>query len=180
MTFMSKLPYGPVDPAWILRAGTIPDHESEDGWLFPDGTRSSVCTNWAVYVRRALGPRAQIWGFFCEDNPRATGMAALAEGHDFAVLDERWILDGWMMHVAGVFEDPIIDMQDRANHRALEVFYGERRGWERNLHLERCTDMESACQRSRAMAGVGAKGSAAIPPPHDAQSRQRLRSPISV
>lgn len=145
---------GPVDPAWILRAGAIPDHETDDGWLFPDGSRSSECTNWAAYVRRVLGHRAQLFGFFCEDNPRATGMAALAEGHDFAVLDERWILDGWMVHVAGVFEDPIIDMLNPANQRMLEVFYGDRCCWQRNLYLEHWTDNESPQQRARAMAGV--------------------------
>lgn len=149
-----NFPYGPVDPAWILRPGVIPERETEDGWLFPDGTRSSDCTNWAVYARRALGHRVQIIGFFCEDNPKATGMAALAEGHDFAVLDDRWILDGWMVNVVGVFDDPIIDIRDSRNIRTLETFYGNRRRWERNSDLAYFTDRESDEFRERAMAGV--------------------------
>ena len=143
------------DPGWIARKGAIPEVETEDdGTLFPDGRRAVECTSWAAYARRVHGARVEIRGFFCEDNPRARGMDRLAPGHDFAVLDGRWILDGWLANVEQEIDDPLIDMQDPARAELIERYYGDPARWERLSELEAEIDGEDMADLNAAMQGV--------------------------
>lgn len=143
------------DPAWIAREGAIPETYTEgDGTLFPDGTRATQCTNWARYARRALGARAQIFGFYCEDNPDAVDMARLADGHDFALLDGRFILDGWLCNVEGEISDPILDLQNPDHATLIARYYGERENWSRMTGVETEIDQEEIAKFHEAMQDV--------------------------
>lgn len=144
-----------ADPAWMAREGAIPETATEeDGSLFPDGSRVVECTNWARYARRAHGARVKIYGFFCEDNPSATAMDRLAEGHDFAVLDNRFIIDGWLTSVEGELAEPLIDLEDPGMARAVQRFYGSPACWTRMLDLETAIEEEPDAAFADAMAGA--------------------------
>lgn len=142
------------DPFWIARSGVIPEHEGGDGSVFPDGGLATRCTSWSTYARLALGARAKLYGFFCEDNPSATAMARLADGHDFAVIDDRWIIDGWLFDVEGALSEPMIDMRDPANAELVRGFYGDPAAWERDRSLEVLIDGEGPQAFAAAMSDV--------------------------
>lgn len=141
--------------AWVASEDVYQITGGEDGpSLFPDGGQVVICTSWAIQARRLLGARAAIYGFYCADNPDATAMARLADGHDFAVIDGRWILDGWLVHVEGSRDNPVIDLLDPAESETIRRFYGDPAKWERSLDLESTIDSERPPSRREALEGV--------------------------
>jgi len=57
------------------------------------------CTGFAIRVLEKLGSnRVRIYGFLSTDNPNA-GVNSLSGGHDFAVVDNRYIVDPWLSEV---------------------------------------------------------------------------------
>lgn len=132
------------------------DHDDEDHddgpALFPSGGQWFICTDWADYVRRAYGKRAKLYGFHTENNP-APGMENF-DGHDFAVVDGRYIVDGWLPNIEGLHHSAVIDMQDPAEKETVAKFYGNPKRWERATKREQQIDNESPEQRALAMRGV--------------------------
>lgn len=99
----------------------------------PDGGSGVCCTDYAAYIFKTLPGRVQIWGFANEDNPSA--LISIEEwhpgGHDFAVVDERFIVDPWPRLVPCTMEDMVFDLADEDDaKRALEI-YGPKTAWER-------------------------------------------------
>lgn len=121
--------------------------------VFPDGTAWAFCTNWAHYVRRIEGDRAEIYGFFGEDNPTA-GVNDTADGHDFALVDGRYLVDGWVRHVECLADRTVFDLEDETDRAFVEKFYGDRSKWERGEGNEKAIDAESPERRAAAMEGV--------------------------
>ena len=119
--------------------------DTGDGSLFEDGTRWSTCTNWAAYVLRVLGGRAQMFGFDDEQNPESS-IADDYGGHDFAVVDGRFIVDGWLMNVDGG-KRAVFDLQDPDQEAEIKRLYGDRANWEEGYD----PNTESAKQREDAM-----------------------------
>lgn len=124
-----------------------------DGALFPDGTRVVSCSNWARYVRRVLGERARIHGYFAEDNP-GTIIGDLAGGHDFAIVDERYIVDPWAALVEYVEGAGVLDLLDPNDSARIEKLYGDPARWTRCLELETDVDGEKADARQAALEGT--------------------------
>lgn len=100
-----------------------------DGALWPDGTRWSTCTNWAHYCARVLGKRAQTLGFFDDDNPDSA-VASDYGGHDFSLVDGRWIVDGWLREVACMSNRIVFDLENPDDAADIAKFYGDRNTWE--------------------------------------------------
>jgi hypothetical protein len=120
---------------------------------FPDGTHWAICTNWANYVRRALGGRVALFGYMGDDNPTSE-IGSLAGGHDFAVVDDRFIVDGWVRNVECMEQRAVFDLQDPADAFLIERLYGDRGCWERQHSSESLRDAESPHERSRNMQGT--------------------------
>lgn len=98
---------------------------------FPDGTSAICCTNYAAQIFKAMPGRVRIFGFANEDNP--TSRVAREElhpgGHDFAVVDDRYIVDPWIRLVLGE-EGPIVfDMTDEVEGAIALDTYGPRSCW---------------------------------------------------
>lgn len=147
---------------WIGRERSYTIHEDEnDGATFPDGSRVTTCTSWAIQARRLLGERAEIFGFFVDENEEATAMARLADGHDFVLVDGRYILDGWLCELEGDLDYPIVDIQDPANEDLVRSYYGDPECWTRTSGLEKDIDNEAPEMRAQALDGV------AIPSPSE-------------
>ena len=74
--------------------------ETEDGSKFAATDYSGVqCTGFACAVKHKLEPgRAEVFGFDEKSNPDA-GVNVAAGGHDFAVVDNRYIVDPWLSEV---------------------------------------------------------------------------------
>lgn len=135
---------------------TIPDrrHPEEECWVFPDGWASAICSNWARYAMRIHGAdRCQIFGFFYEEMPQSA-IAREYGGHDFAVVDGRYLVDGWARHVACITTTAVFDLDDPANLDEVTRLFGPREIWPRNRELEAAVIQECPASRQKALAGV--------------------------
>ena len=72
--------------------------EEEGVSLLPNGGRAAVCTDCARFIGRKE-PGTTIVGYSHEDNP--SDASELAFGHDFAIVDDRYIVDPWVVETAG-------------------------------------------------------------------------------
>jgi len=91
------------------------------------GLSAVVCTSYALEIQRVLGKeRVTIVGFFAEDNPTA-GVNMVAEGHDFAIVDERYIVDPWVACVENLSEDFVFDLEQDTD--CIIALYGDSSRW---------------------------------------------------
>jgi hypothetical protein len=100
--------------------------------LFPDGSSAVCCTDYARQISKKLPGRVQIFGFANEDNP--TSRVAIEElhpgGHDFAVVDGRYVVDPWIRLVLGETGPIVFDMQDEQGAAEIARTYGPQSCWE--------------------------------------------------
>ena len=80
--------------------------------LFPDGLSAACCTNYAIQVCRAYPDRTMIFGFANLDNPFSEIAANKIHpgGHDFAVIDGRFLVDPWIKLVADDSDRVVFDL----------------------------------------------------------------------
>lgn len=106
--------------------------------MMPDGSSATVCTNYAVHVGRAFPERTQIFGFANTNNP--TSRVAREEihpgGHDFAVVDDRFLVDPWIRLVAAEGDQIFFDLEDEKDAVLVRDIYGPRECWEHMLLAE--------------------------------------------
>ena len=100
--------------------------------LLPHGGSACCCTDYAIHIFRALPGRVEIFGFANSDNP--TSRVAREEmhpgGHDFAVVDDRYIVDPWPRLVQGGFSQMVFDLKGADAALALDI-YGPAACWRR-------------------------------------------------
>ena len=104
--------------------GITPD--DGDGAKFPNGA-GLYCTGFALTIQEKLGDRVKVWGFYADDNP-GTVWDRLADGHDFAVIDDRFIVDPF----ATEFEAEgtgIYDLEDAEDRSEILRIYGDQENW---------------------------------------------------
>ena len=89
--------------------------EGEDGSTFSrTGSPATLCWGSADEVVAELGEdRAERTGYFCSETSTSL-MAGLTDGHDLAIVDGRYLVDGWLAHVeeAGPC---VLDLEDPAD-----------------------------------------------------------------
>lgn len=134
----------------------VPDrfNRIEQCHVFPDGWASAICTNWMRYAARILGrDRVDFQGFECN----GSAIAHDYFGHDFAVVDGRYIVDGWVVHVACMHPTAVLDLEDPSDAEAIERLYGPRSTWiPHKGTIREDLDAETPKQRAKAMRGVKA------------------------
>jgi hypothetical protein len=90
-----------------------------------------ICTNIARWLKNTMFPDAKIMGYAEWDNPTAK-TNRYAEGHDFLVVNDRFIIDFWLKHTECIKDAPVmIDMV--AQPDLVAEWYGDKKKWE---HLE--------------------------------------------
>lgn len=87
----------------------------------------AICTSHARYIA-SKEPNTRVMGFFAEKNPCA--MSEVAEGHDFAVIDGRYIVDTWLHGWEQQLSSPVLDMQNDADKLIIQHWYGNPEHWE--------------------------------------------------
>lgn len=103
--------------------------DDEEGvWLFADGSPCSVCVSGAKRIAREF--EGGVFGYWSKANPCAAIGRPLCEGHDFAVIAERWIVDYWAFHVARVMQTPVLDLESPQERQLVSRLLGEREAWE--------------------------------------------------
>jgi hypothetical protein len=115
-------------------ASVLPDEG--DGSQFPDGSGPwAMCWAWVHDLEKRLGSeRVKKFGFSEEDNPTSE-IAELSGGHDFAIVDGRYLVDGWAQHVEQVHATGVFDLEDDAELADISRLYGDPRLWE-DAHFE--------------------------------------------
>jgi hypothetical protein len=106
--------------------GVVYDDE-EQASLLPDGGRAASCYDCAYYIR-SLEPKTEIYGFWSRENTSWAG-AILQDGHDFAVVDRRYIVDPWIVETECLTDRAVFDLRDPADHAEVQRLYGDRRSW---------------------------------------------------
>jgi len=129
-------------------------HEDRGAKIFASSESWADPLAWAGYMRRILGERAALRGFWSFENPKATKLLSVSDIHAFAVVDDRYIVDGWAAHVMAICAQPVTDLQDRAALLQLRDVYGDTDKWQRIDWLEAIVDDESKLHRSRLLKGV--------------------------
>lgn len=84
------------------------------------------CTDTAVYLADRLG--GAVYGYTIEDNPDAQ-LGKDEFGHDFAVVDDRWLVDFW---AKDTYQLPdLYDLTDPKDRIEVRRQYGDASKWER-------------------------------------------------
>lgn len=97
--------------------------------LLPDGECLGRCTNGAHYVGKLVGVhRCQVFGFYDHENP-GTVTGEFAGGHDFAVIDGRWIVDLWSKHFSGLSTRCVFDLESDSHALEIKRLFGDRSKW---------------------------------------------------
>lgn len=95
--------------------------------VLPDGECLAVCTNGARYVVSLIG-RGKVFGFAEDENP-GTAPGEIAFGHDFAVIDDRWIVDLWSKHFSGISDWCVFDLESDLDEHEIRRLFGDRSKW---------------------------------------------------
>lgn len=124
--------------------GEVVDPYTHGGALqskFKDNSYSGTqCTGYACALRKKLGPeRVQVFGFHSEDNEDSS-IGQEAGGHDFAVVDGRWIVDPWVTEFysdqQGGGSRGVFDMQDPEDAAEVRRLYGKRSTWQKAVNAD--------------------------------------------
>ncbi len=107
------------------------------------GYSGTQCTGYACAIRDKLGEgRVRVRGFFQGDNPgtifggRDPQFDPVADGHDFAVVDDRYIVDPWVTEFVGGIDQGVYDLLDPADRDMISRIYGDPEKWSGLAGLE--------------------------------------------
>lgn len=95
--------------------------------LLPDGGRASSCADCAFFIQ-SREPNTVIYGFWSSENIGWAG-AALLDGHDFAVVDGRYVVDPWIMETEHLSNRAVFDLENPTDQLEVRRLYGDRKYW---------------------------------------------------
>lgn len=93
-----------------------------------DFGQMAICTNCARYIVDKVGS-GDVYGFFVDDNPVSSVEIESAGGHDFAVIDGRYIVDIWISHYTGEEEQYVYDLHDHRDKQKIIEIFGDPDKW---------------------------------------------------
>lgn len=95
-------------------------------WVFANGESYFQCTASARRVVAEFGGR--VLGFYREENP-AGEIVCDEEGHDFAFVADRFVVDFWAVYAASVSDRAILDLTDADDRSTALRLYGPQDAW---------------------------------------------------
>ena len=94
--------------------------------IFPGGDHvTGKCGACARIITDRFG--GQVVGYWHEDNPAAR-VGETEGGHDFAVTEDRILVDPWLFHYYA--EPPVLDLTEPAGRAEALARYGPEEKWE--------------------------------------------------
>ena len=114
----------------IFYAPAYPESPDENilAYLPGDFGQMGKCTNCALYVASRI-PGTVIAGFLQEENPACTHPSLWGSGHDFAIVDRRYIVDFWISLYTGDEDHSVFDCLDPKEHEKIVEIYGDPNAW---------------------------------------------------
>lgn len=92
------------------------------------GNPFTICTNGARWLQEKFFPEAKVVGYQYDKNPSAE-IGEWTLGHDFLLIENRYILDFWYKFIQGVEDCPVfIDIQTQPE--LVKRYYGDQTKWE--------------------------------------------------
>ncbi|MBU2853433.1 hypothetical protein [Acidithiobacillus ferriphilus] len=100
--------------------------------VLPNGGSAVQGSSYAEYIRDNLpGHAVQIAGFNASDNPdSAYAQKEWDDGIDFAIVDQRYLIDPWPKLVLGESYPVVYDLNDPAGQIKVKEIYGDPQKWE--------------------------------------------------
>lgn len=104
------------------------EYDEEEGASYLPGRKLYFghCTSVAAYVLSTL-KKGEIWGV--GDGVKAH--ANHGNGHDWSVIDRRYIVDPWNSTFTGETDQVVFDLQNPADAESIEYWFGDRKNWVR-------------------------------------------------
>lgn len=100
----------------------------EESAMLPTKLPMSICTNSATYICGVLG-HGDIYGFSAQQNPAFAERVKIPNGHDFAVIHSRYIVDPWISLYTGDSEQGTFDLRDPKDAELIREIYGDPSIW---------------------------------------------------
>lgn len=112
----------------IFQAFKVKDEELfKSADIEETGNPFTICTNGARWLKAQYFPTAKVVGYSTDDNPTAL-IGQETFGHDFILVDDRYIIDFWYRHVWGQSEAPItLDLLTQQDE--VKKYYGDPEKW---------------------------------------------------
>jgi hypothetical protein len=103
-------------------------NSDEGHWKFQSGGSCGRCTDSAMKVAKAL--RGRVVGYSALRNRSALVGMGFCEGHDFALIGGRFIVDYWAFRVARLIPKAVFDLNSREDRALATRFFGREKCWE--------------------------------------------------
>ena len=125
------------------------DEKDESSYFRGLPFTGTQCTGFACRILQKFGhDRVKIFGFLDQENP-GTAAGSMRGGHDFAVVDDRYIVDPWIVEVFNhnittpmdegldkLTNQGVFDINDPKDQKMISVIYGPKEKWKRNYEAE--------------------------------------------
>ena len=109
--------------------------EKESVWTFPNGDHCWICTNSAVRIAKEF--KGTVWGYWGADNPIALIGWPHYEGHDFAIIQKRWLVDYWAFRISKLSPVRVFDLRRVQERQLVKTLYGSKERWNQGDSFER-------------------------------------------
>ena len=99
---------------------------------------SFICTYVASAVKMLVGDNVKIYGFSSKENPDATYFVEengddSDEGHHFAVMNNRYIIDPWIhdnfLNNGKTINRSVFELQNKNDEKIIKFLYGDKNKW---------------------------------------------------
>lgn len=102
--------------------------DDEESWCFKSGGHCGDCTVSALKIARRFN--GAVFGYDSGDNPTALiGKQTGWDGHDFALIAERYLVDYWAFRYAELSDHPVLDLCDPQDQLLVKKLYGPQDRW---------------------------------------------------
>lgn len=109
----------------------IADDEGRGSYFLSDDSSGVACTGYARTIRSIFGPkRTELRGFMTWNNPESK-IGQDCEGHDFAIVDGRFIVDPWAAQVETYDRIGVFDLKNKRTAARVRKLYGDPAKWRR-------------------------------------------------
>jgi hypothetical protein len=103
-------------------------YEEEEGvWLFSKGGQCGVCTEGAIRISIRFG--GILYGYESKANPSAFIGGDNCFGHDFVIVDRKYLVDFWAYSFAAIIKQPLFDLTNRSERAKVAYYYGPSNKW---------------------------------------------------
>ena len=103
--------------------------EEQQRNLLPDGEPAVICGFCAAYIVRLEGA-GKVVGFHDGVNPTAHAAGYPGGALDFALIDDRYIVDPWVKETGLTSKRAVFDLRDPGDAEEIRYLYGDPSVWE--------------------------------------------------